>query len=229
MPSKFSTDHSVNDALQLCENLGCQSLIIPIKHVHNAYDQIIADALGPLQFTIADENIQARIRGALLMYYSNKFDFLLVSTGNKSEIAVGYCTLYGDTCGGKNVPGDLFKEQIYAIAQWINEQKGFDLIPQHVLEKAPSAELRPDQKDTDSLPPFPELDPILTELVENDLDGDAIIAKGLGDPELVKRVERLYYMAEYKRAQLVQTIKISRRAFGIGRRYPIVNKYKTNM
>ncbi|HMF32211.1 MAG TPA: NAD(+) synthase, partial [Candidatus Lokiarchaeia archaeon] len=187
------------------------------------------DALGPLQFTIADENIQARIRGTLLMYYSNKFDFLLVSTGNKSEIAVGYCTLYGDTCGGKNVPGDLYKEQIYAVAGWINSQKGYDVIPQHVLEKAPSAELRPDQKDTDSLPPFPELDAILSELVENDLDADAIIAKGIGDPEIVKRVERLYYMAEYKRAQLVQTIKISPRAFGIGRRYPIVNKYHTRL
>lgn len=228
MPSKFSSDHSVNDALELCENLGCQHLIVPIKHVHQCYDQTIADALGPLPFNIADENIQARIRGALLMYYSNKFDYLLVSTGNKSEIAVGYCTLYGDTCGGKNVPGDLYKEQIYSLCEWYNTQRG-NLIPEHILIKAPSAELRPNQKDTDSLPPFPVLDAILAELVENDLDADAIIAKGIADTETVKNVERLYLTAEYKRAQLVQTIKISPRAFGIGRRMPITNKYHARL
>ncbi|OLS14152.1 MAG: nad+ synthetase [Promethearchaeota archaeon CR_4] len=229
LPSRFSSEHSINDALQLCQNLGCQSLIMPIKHIHSCYEQSIADTLGVVPFDVADENLQARIRGALLMYYSNKYNRLLVSTGNKSEIAVGYCTLYGDTCGGKNVPGDLYKEQIYALCEYYNKIKERDIIPRNVFLKAPSAELRANQKDTDSLPPFQELDAILFEMVENNLDVDAIVAKGISNLATVKRVEQLYMMAEYKRAQLVQTIKVSPKTFGIGRRMPILNKYCTKM
>lgn len=229
LPSRFSSEHSVKDALHLCQNLGCKSLIMPIKHVHSCYDQTIADTLGVVPFDVADENLQARIRGALLMYYSNKYNRLLVSTGNKSEIAVGYCTLYGDTCGGKNVPGDLYKEQIYALCAYYNKIKGRDIIPRNVLLKAPSAELRMNQKDTDSLPPFPELDAILVEMVENNLDADAIVAKRISNLATVRRVEHLYLTAEYKRAQLVQTIKISPKAFGIGRRMPIIDKYRTKV
>ncbi len=227
MPSRFSSDYSVKDAAELCQNLRCKSLIIPIRQVHSCYEQTIADSFGSVPFDIADENLQARIRGALLMYYSNKYNLLLVSTGNKSEIAVGYCTLYGDTCGGKNVPGDLYKEQIYALCEYYNLWKGKEIIPHNVFVKAPSAELRANQKDTDSLPPFPQLDAILIEMVENNLDADAIVAKGVADLATVQRVEHLYLTAEYKRAQLVQTIKISPKAFGIGRRMPIINKYST--
>ncbi len=227
MPSRFSSENSIKDASQLCQNLGCKSIIIPIKNVHSCYEQAIVDALGVVPFDVADENLQARIRGALLMYFSNKYNRLLVSTGNKSEIAVGYCTLYGDTCGGKNVPGDLYKEQIYALCEYYNHLKGREIIPHNIFIKAPSAELRANQKDTDSLPPFPELDAILIELVENNLDADAIVARGISDLPTIKRVEHLYLTAEYKRAQLVQTIKISPKAFGIGRRMPIINKYHT--
>ncbi len=229
MPSRFSSENSIKDATQLCKNLGCKSIIMPIKHVHSCYEQTIADSLGVLPFDVADENLQARIRGSLLMYYSNKYNHLLVSTGNKSEIAVGYCTLYGDTCGGKNVPGDLYKEQIYALCEYYNKMKGKEIVPHNVLVKAPSAELRANQKDTDSLPPFPELDAILIEMVENNLDADAIQAKNISDKSTIKRVEHLYLTAEYKRAQLVQTIKISPKAFGIGRRMPIINKYRTKL
>ncbi len=229
MPSRFSSENSIEDASQLCHNLGCKSIIMPIKYVHSCYDQTIADTLGVVPFDVADENLQARIRGALLMYYSNKYNQLLVSTGNKSEIAVGYCTLYGDTCGGKNIPGDLYKEQIYALCEYYNQMKGKEIIPHNVLIKAPSAELRANQKDTDSLPPFPELDAILIEMVENNLDADAIVAKKISNLATVKRVEHLYLTAEYKRAQLVQTIKISPKAFGIGRRMPIINKYHTKI
>lgn len=227
MPSRFSSENSINDATQLCKNLGCKSILMPIKQVHSCYDQTIVDALGVVPFDVADENLQARIRGALLMYYSNKFNLLLVSTGNKSEIAVGYCTLYGDTCGGKNVPGDLYKEQIYPLCHYYNQLKGKEIIPHNVFVKAPSAELRANQKDTDSLPPFPELDAILVEMVENNLDADVIVTKGISNLHTIKRVEHLYLTAEYKRAQLVQTIKISPKAFGIGRRMPIINKYHT--
>jgi NAD+ synthetase len=157
------------------------------------------------------------------MYYSNKFNWLLVSTGNKSEIAVGYCTLYGDTCGGKNIPGDLFKIQIYEICNWINRDN--EIIPKGIIERAPTAELRQNQKDSDSLPPYDELDLILEEIFENGISIEFENLKKNGfDKEIINKVVNLYLNSEYKRRQLVQTIKVSESAFGIGRRYPVLKK-----
>ncbi|MFX1601438.1 MAG: NAD(+) synthase, partial [Promethearchaeota archaeon] len=174
---------------------------------------------------IADENLQARIRANILMYYSNKFNWLLVSTGNKSEVAVGYCTLYGDTCGGKNVPGDLFKVQIYDICNWINQEK--EIIPKEIIERPPTAELRENQKDTDSLPPYEILDAILEEIIENGIGSEFENLKSLGiDTRTINKVRSLYLNSEYKRRQLVQTIRVSESAFGIGRRYPVLKKIK---
>ncbi|MHA1339142.1 MAG: NAD+ synthase [Promethearchaeota archaeon] len=228
MPSRYSSDHSVNDAIQLCKNLGMQYFIVPIKKIHEIFEKELWSAFNINKFSLADENLQARIRGVILMYYSNKFSALLVSTGNKSEIATGYCTLYGDTNGGKNVPGDLYKMDVYALANWINEQsrkqgKG-EIIPQNCIDKPPSAELRPNQKDQDSLPPYDYLDKILIEFIENDRSFEEIIKMGF-DEQTVRKVEKMYYAAEFKRSQMAQTIKVRKKSFGIGRRIPIVNKY----
>lgn len=228
MPSKFSSDHSVNDAVQLCKNLGMRYKTVPIKTIHQAFDKQVKEAFDVSTFDLADENLQARIRGVILMYYSNKFNALLLSTGNKSEIATGYCTLYGDTNGGKNAIGDLYKMQVYKVSRWINknsiEKGGGVIIPQNSIDKPPSAELRENQTDQDSLPPYDLLDSILVEFIENDKSIEEIIAMGY-DADVVNRVEKLYYAAEFKRAQLVQTIKITKKGFGIGRRIPVINKY----
>ncbi|TFG17387.1 MAG: NAD+ synthase [Promethearchaeota archaeon] len=233
MPSKFSSDHSVADAIQLCKNLGMEYIEVPIKKIHNVLDEEVREHYQVEEFSVADENLQSRIRGVLLMYYSNKFDALLVSTGNKSEIAVGYCTLYGDTNGGKNVPGDLYKVQIYEVADWINKNikptkssNSKQLIPQNCIDKPPSAELKPNQTDQDSLPPYKILDAILYEMIENQKSIRSIIKMGY-DAELVKRIEKLYHASEYKRAQLAQTIKITKKSFGLGYRFPIINRYHT--
>ena len=155
------------------------------------------------------------------MYYSNKFNWLLVSTGNKSEIAVGYCTLYGDTNGGKNIPGDLLKVQIYDICKWINKDK--EMIPKDIIERAPTAELHEDQKDSDSLPPYEILDIILEDIIKNGISSDLGHLKDKGiKSDTIKKVRRLYLNSEYKRRQLVQSIKVSKSAFGIGRRYPVL-------
>ncbi|MBN2156172.1 MAG: NAD+ synthase [Candidatus Lokiarchaeota archaeon] len=231
MPSRYSSEHSVADAVQLCKNLGMQYIEVPISKIHTIYEAEVREHFEVEEFSVADENLQSRIRGVLLMYYSNKFDALLVSTGNKSEIAVGYCTLYGDTNGGKNIPGDLYKVQIYEIARWINENikpvgqsKNEKVIPQNTIEKPPSAELRPNQTDQDSLPPYETLDAILYEMIENQQSIRGIIKMGF-DPDIVRKVERMYHASEYKRAQLAQTIKITRKAFGTGYRWPVINKY----
>ncbi len=231
MPSKFSSDHSVADAIQLCENLGMEYIKVPIKKIHDVLDTEVREHYQVEEFTVADENLQSRIRGVLLMYYSNKFDALLVSTGNKSEIAVGYCTLYGDTNGGKNVPGDLYKVQIYEVADWINKNikptkssKRKQLIPQNCIDKPPSAELKPNQTDQDSLPPYKILDAILYEMIENQKSIRSIIKMGY-DANVVRRIEMLYHASEYKRAQLAQTIKITKKSFGLGYRFPIINRY----
>jgi NAD+ synthase (glutamine-hydrolysing) len=159
------------------------------------------------------------------MYYSNKFNWLLISTGNKSEIGVGYCTLYGDTCGGKNIPGDLFKVQIYDICEWINREK--EIIPRGIITRPPTAELRENQKDEDSLPPYSILDQILEAIVKHGIGSELVHLQERGiDTETINRVRRLYLNSEFKRRQLVQSIKVSESAFGTGRRYPVLKRLK---
>ncbi|MFX1387728.1 MAG: NAD+ synthase [Promethearchaeota archaeon] len=225
MPTRFTSQESIDLARQLCENLKMKYIIFPIDNLFVAYEKEIKNNFGKQPFDIADENLQARIRANILMYYSNKFNWLLVSTGNKSEVAVGYCTLYGDTCGGKNVPGDLFKVQIYDICNWINREK--EIIPKEIIERPPTAELRENQKDTDSLPPYEILDAILEEIIENGIGSEFENLKSLGiDTRTINKVRSLYLNSEYKRRQLVQTIRVSESAFGIGRRYPVLKKIK---
>lgn len=223
MPTRFTSQESLDLAKQLCENMGSKYIIHPIDEVFEEFESNLNQQLGPLPFDVADENLQARIRANILMYYSNKFNWLLVSTGNKSEIAVGYCTLYGDTCGGKNVPGDLLKVQIYEICKLINEEK--EIIPEGIITRPPTAELKEDQKDSDSLPPYEILDKILEEIIDNGIGDELTRLKEEGmDTETIKRVRRLYLNSEYKRRQLVQSIKVSESAFGIGRRYPVLKR-----
>ena len=225
MPTRFTSDESINEARFLCKNLKIKYIIHPIDDLFSAYEESFKKNLGKLNFDIADENLQARIRATILMYYSNKFDWLLISTGNKSEIGVGYCTLYGDTCGGKNIPGDLYKIQIYDLCNWINRKQEF--IPINIIKRAPTAELRENQKDSDSIPEYNILDEILRNIVENGIgfEYSRLLEKGI-DLNTIKKVERLYLNSEYKRRQLVQSIKINESAFGIGRRYPVLKRLK---
>ncbi|MFX1320131.1 MAG: NAD+ synthase [Promethearchaeota archaeon] len=223
MPTRFTSQESINLASEICDNLKIKYIIFPIDDLFTAYEKDMEKNLGKQPFDVADENLQARIRANILMYYSNKFNWLLVSTGNKSEIAVGYCTLYGDTCGGKNVPGDLLKVQIYDLCNWINREK--EIIPKKIIERPPTAELRENQKDSDSLPPYKILDAILEEIIENGIGSEFERSKNLGfDIKTINKVRKLYLNSEYKRRQLVQTIKVSESAFGIGRRYPVLKK-----
>ncbi|MFX1457395.1 MAG: NAD+ synthase [Promethearchaeota archaeon] len=225
MPTRFTSEDSINLARELCDNLNIKYIIHPIDDLFQIYEDNLKKNIGKQEFDIADENLQARIRANLLMYYSNKFNWLLVSTGNKSEIGVGYCTLYGDTCGGKNVPGDLLKIQIYDICEWINRDK--EIIPIGIITRPPTAELRENQKDEDSLPPYSILDQILEEIIENGIGSefDNLKSKGI-DIETIDKVRRLYLNSEYKRRQLAQSIKVSASAFGIGRRYPVLKRLK---
>ncbi|MFW9990319.1 MAG: NAD(+) synthase, partial [Candidatus Odinarchaeota archaeon] len=223
MPTRFTSEQSINLARNLCKNLDIKYIIHPIDDIFQSYIQDFKKNLGELPFDIADENLQARIRATILMYYSNKFNWLLVSTGNKSEIAVGYCTLYGDTCGGKNIPGDLLKVQIYDICKWINREK--EVIPKGIIDRPPTAELRENQKDEDSLPPYNILDLILNEIIKHGIGNELnhLEKKGI-DIKTINYVRKLYLNSEFKRRQLVQSIKVSESAFGIGRRYPVLKK-----
>jgi NAD+ synthase (glutamine-hydrolysing) len=189
-----------------------------------AYDELLADAFAGREPDIAEENLQARIRGNLLMALSNKFGWLVVTTGNKSEMAVGYSTLYGDMAGGFSILKDIFKGWVYRLVRWRNEQEGRELIPATVLDRAPSAELRPDQRDEDSLPPYELLDPILEGYIEEDLDAAGLVACGYPESE-VERVIKLVDAAEHKRRQSPPGVRISTRAFGRDRRLPITNRY----
>ncbi len=226
MPTRFTSQESNNDAEKLCKNLKINYIVHPIDDLFEKYEKSIEKHIGHVPFDIADENLQSRIRATILMYYSNKFDWLLISTGNKSELGVGYCTLYGDTNGGKNVPGDLLKVQIYDICKYINKEK--EIIPDNIIKKAPTAELRENQKDIDSLPPYEILDRILEAITTNGIGSDFehLIKQGI-DIKTIKKVEKLYLTSEYKRRQLVQTIKVSESAFGIGRRYPVLKRINT--
>ncbi|MFX1238618.1 MAG: NAD+ synthase, partial [Promethearchaeota archaeon] len=223
MPTKFTSKESLDLAKKLCKNLGIHYKVHPINELFSSYEKDIQENIGKVDFDIADENLQSRIRATILMYYSNKFDWLLVSTGNKSEIGVGYCTLYGDTNGGKNIPGDLFKTQIYAICDWINQNE--KIIPRGIIKRPPTAELRENQKDSDSLPSYDVLDLILEEIMKKGIGTELEDLKDKRiTPKKIERVRSLYLNSEYKRRQLVQSIKISESAFGIGRKYPVLKK-----
>ncbi|MBL7682929.1 MAG: NAD+ synthase [Flavipsychrobacter sp.] len=222
MPSHYSTSHSVTDAEQLSKNLNNQYDILPIKDIFNTYEHTLKPVFKDLPFNVAEENLQSRIRGALVMALSNKFGSILLNTSNKSELSTGYGTLYGDMAGGLGVLGDLYKMQVYALARYIN--RNGEIIPQNIIDKAPSAELRPDQKDSDSLPEYDVLDPILYQYIECRKGPKEIIAMGF-DAALVNRILRLVNMNEYKRNQFCPIIRVSPKAFGIGRRVPIVGKY----
>lgn len=222
MPSQYSTGHSVSDAELLSKNLGNPYDILPIKNIYESFLAELKPVFNDLPFSIAEENIQARTRGNLLMAIANKFGYILLNTSNKSELATGYGTLYGDMAGGLGVLGDCYKMQVYALAKYINREK--EIIPEHIIVKPPSAELRPDQKDSDSLPDYSILDRILYQYIERRQGPNEIKAQGF-DPSLVDRVLRLVNINEYKRNQFCPIIRVSPKAFGVGRRVPIVGKY----
>jgi len=225
MPSRYSSPGSISDAELLSRNLGIKLLTIPIENVFKAYLEVLAEPFKGVKPDVTEENIQARIRGNLLMALSNKFGWLVLTTGNKSEMATGYTTLYGDMAGGFAVIKDVPKTLVYQIAKYRNSVAGKDLIPSTVFEKPPSAELRPDQKDSDSLPSYDLLDPVLTAYVEEDKSVEQIIAMGIAE-EVVKQAARLVDSSEYKRRQAPPGVKITARAFGRDRRLPITNRFK---
>ncbi|MEM9835748.1 MAG: NAD+ synthase [Bacteroidota bacterium] len=222
MPSQFSSDHSINDARQLAQNLGSQYDIIPIEDIYDGFKTALKPHFFGTEFGLAEENIQARSRGVLLMALSNKFGPILLNTSNKSEMAVGYGTLYGDMCGGLSVIGDVYKTECFELARYIN--KDGEVIPENIITKPPSAELRPDQFDSDSLPPYEELDQVLYQYIENTQSPQDIIDLGF-DPTLVRRTLRLVNINEFKRYQTAPVLRVSKKAFGMGRRMPIVAKY----
>jgi len=222
MPSQYSTNHSVNDAEQLSLNLGNQYDIIPIENIYNSFLEELKPVFNGLAFNIAEENIQSRTRGNLLMAIANKFGYILLNTSNKSELATGYGTLYGDMAVGLGVLGDCYKLQVYALAKYINRDK--EIIPNNIIAKAPSAELRHGQKDSDSLPDYEVLDKILYQYIERRQGPNEIKVQGF-DAALVDRVLRMVNINEYKRNQFCPIIRISPKAFGVGRRMPIVGKY----
>ncbi|HZK99873.1 MAG TPA: NAD+ synthase [Caulobacteraceae bacterium] len=229
LPSRYTSPESLEDAALCAERAGVALESIPIAPAVEAFEDMLAAAFAGRAADITEENLQARIRGVTLMALSNKLRLMLMTTGNKSEMAVGYATLYGDMCGGYNVLKDLYKVDVYAVCAWRNANP-FDggpenPIPRRILTKAPSAELRPDQTDQDSLPPYEALDAILQGLVEEDASLDDIVARG-HDPATVERVQRLLYASEYKRRQAAPGVKIGGKAFGRDRRYPLVNGFR---
>ncbi|MFT3826874.1 MAG: NAD+ synthase [Chitinophagaceae bacterium] len=222
MPSAFSSSHSVSDAEQLSKNLGNPYDIVPIGNVYDSFMSTLKPVFGDLPFGLAEENLQSRSRGNLLMSIANKFGYILLNTSNKSELATGYGTLYGDMAGGLSVLGDVYKMQVYALARYIN--RNGEIIPENIITKAPSAELRPNQKDSDSLPDYAVLDKVLYQYIERRQGPREIIEMGI-DEALVKRVLKLVNTNEYKRNQFCPIIRVSSKAFGVGRRLPIVAKY----
>jgi NAD+ synthetase len=222
MPSPYSSTGSIDDSRELAANLGIRFEVIPISGLFAEFTRSLEPLFAGTTPDTTEENIQSRIRGSLLMALSNKFSALVLTTGNKSEMAVGYCTLYGDMVGALAVIGDLVKTRVYAVCRWIN--RGREVIPRSILEKPPSAELRPDQKDTDSLPPYEVLDPILEAYVER-YETPEQISQANGFPlELVQQVVRLVERSEYKRQQAAPVLKVTSKSFGMGRRFPIAVK-----
>jgi NAD+ synthase (glutamine-hydrolysing) len=220
MPSRYSSDHSLTDAVRLAQNLGIGFEVVPIEGVFSASLEALKESFAGTESDLTEENIQARIRGLLLMAWSNKKGSLLLTTGNKSEMAVGYCTLYGDMAGSLAVIGDLFKTEVFELCRYINRKAGYALIPENILTKPPSAELRPDQKDEDSLPPYDILDGILKAHIMECKSFEEIIALGY-EPDTVRHIIRLTEKSEYKRRQAAIVLKVSEKAFGYGRRIPI--------
>ena len=225
MPSRFSSDHSLADARAVAENLGIRFLVVPIDGPHRAFEEALAEAFAGRESDIAEENVQARVRGTILMALSNKFGYLVLSTGNKSEIGVGYCTLYGDMAGGLAAISDVPKTLVYQLSRHLNETAGRMLIPERVFTKPPSAELRPNQTDQDSLPPYDVLDAILDLYVREERSPDEISASGFA-ADVVAQVVRLVDRNEYKRQQAAPGLKVTSRAFGFGRRMPIAQRYE---
>lgn len=222
MPSPYSSQHSIDDALELAKNLGIQTHTLPIGELMQGYDKTLAELFVGTQFGLAEENIQSRIRGNLLMAVSNKFGYLLLSTGNKSEMAVGYCTLYGDMNGGLAVIADVPKTRVYSLCRWCNSKA--EVIPSHILSKPPSAELKPGQVDQDSLPSYDILDDILQRLIHDHQSAAQIVTAG-HDQSVVNRVIQMVARAEFKRRQAPPGLKVTDRAFGTGWRMPVANKW----
>ena len=225
MPSRHSSPASISDADLLAQNLGIQLMTIPIEPAFQAYLEMLANAFKGAEPSVAEENIQARVRGNILMALSNKFGWMVLTTGNKSEMATGYTTLYGDMAGGFAVLKDVTKTMVYELSKYRNVLAGYELIPAAIISKQPSAELRPEQKDVDTLPPYELLDPMITAYVEEDKSVEQIIAMGF-EQEMVKRTVQLIDRSEYKRRQAPPGIKITPRAFGRDRRLPITNRFE---
>ena len=234
MPSKYTSEHSLEDARACARALGCRYDTINIHPGVEALDTMLGEAFAGKKADITEENIQSRLRAVTLMALSNKFGHMVVTTGNKSEMAVGYATLYGDMCGGYNALKDFYKTEVFELSKWRNTMvpkdglaPGGEVIPERIITKPPSAELREDQKDEDSLPPYPVLDDILRGLVDLEEDVDDILARG-HDPATVRRIEHLLYIAEYKRRQAPPGVKVGGKNFGRDRRYPITNRFRDN-
>ena len=220
MPSKFSSDHSIEDAKQLAENLNIDFRNIPINSIVESYEALLVEVLDKENIGLAEENIQSRIRGGILMALSNKYGWMVLSTGNKTELAMGYCTLYGDMNGGLSVISDLSKRSVYKLSSWINSQKG-DIIPERSLNKPPSAELRPGQID-----PFDYdiISPMVSALIDNEISPSQLVLNG-SDPKTVKNISKRIRINEFKRRQAAPGLRVSSKAFGMGRRVPIINKF----
>ena len=225
MPSRYSSDHSIADARELAQRTGIGFQVAPIEPIHAAYEQALAASLAGGNAEIAGENVQARIRGNIIMAISNAFGHLALATGNKSEMSTGYCTLYGDMAGGLAPIGDVLKTHVFALAQQLNDEAGIERIPRNTIVKPPSAELKPNQFDQDTLPPYDVLDQILLRYVEEDQTAEHIISDGF-DAAIVNRVIRMVDNAEYKRKQAAPVLKVTARAFGTGRRMPIAQRYR---
>jgi NAD+ synthase len=233
LPSRYTSQSSLDDAAQCADMIGCRIDTIPISPAVGAFDDMLSGSFADRDVDITEENIQSRIRGVTLMALSNKFGHMLLTTGNKSEMSVGYATIYGDMAGGYNPIKDAYKMTVFAISEWRNARKpriglGRDgpVIPDNIITKPPSAELRPDQKDSDSLPDYPVLDKMLHALVEEERSVDEVVAQGF-DRDTVVRIERLLYLAEYKRRQAPPGVKLGTRNFGRDRRYPITNAFRS--
>ena len=221
MPSRYSSDHSMDDAKTLAKNLGINYRTISIESIIGRFDESLEESFNGSETGVAEENIQARVRGSLLMALSNKFNWLVLSTGNKTELAMGYCTLYGDMNGGLSVISDLSKTDVYALSHWVNEEAGSERIPVSSIEKPPSAELRPDQVDPFD---YDVVSPLVSALIEDEKSPTELIAEG-ADPELIKDISRRIRINEYKRRQAAPGLRVTSKAFGIGRRVPIVNLF----
>jgi len=225
MPSRYSSQGTRSDAKRLAESLGCPFMELPITEIIEAFDRLLADPFAGRDPDLTEENIQARARGVLLMALSNKFGWMLVATGNKSELSVGYATLYGDMAGGFALLKDVYKTDVFRLARYLNERTGKELIPQSIIDRAPSAELRDNQLDADSLPPYPELDKVLEQYVEHDRTLEELSADGF-DADVVQRAVAMIDRAEYKRRQAPPGVKLRPKAFGRDRRTPITNRWR---